>query len=266
MSGVTLAAVAFLVGIATLPISARLGRRIGAVSVPAADRWAISGPVPRFAGPALLLALAPAVDGRALLALTAFLLVGAVDDVRRLSPATKALALLPGAVAAAWAGGRWEVGVWAFVLANSLNLLDHVDGMAGAAVFGTGLAASVVSGADPRLGPAIVGASAAFLRYNLPPARFFLGDGGAYLLGAALALTWTPAPAAVALAGLAVPLLDTSFVVARRLAGGRPPWVGGTDHVGHVLLRAGAPPLAVPLATAFTSGALPLLVEAATGA
>lgn len=265
MSRVTLGALAFLVALVALPLSASLGRRIGAVSLPAPDRWVITGPIPRFAGPALLLALAPAVDPPRLLALTLFLLVGAADDVRRLSAGVKALALLPGAVAAAWATGRWEVGLSTFVLANSLNLLDHVDGMAGGAVLGSALAATFLPGPDGRLGVALAGAAAAFLRYNLPPARFFLGDGGAYLLGAALAMAWTPAPALVALAGLAVPLVDTTVVVTRRLAAGRAPWIGGTDHLGHALLRAGAPAFAAPLTTALAGGALPFLIGVAAG-
>ncbi|MCK6502000.1 undecaprenyl/decaprenyl-phosphate alpha-N-acetylglucosaminyl 1-phosphate transferase [Myxococcota bacterium] len=266
MPELTLGAGAFGVALVTLPLSAAVGRRIGALSQPSPDRWAITGPVPRFAGPALLLALAPALDAGRLLALLCFLVVGAVDDVRRLPPAAKALALLPGALLSAWATGRWEVGLWTYVLAHALNLLDHVDGMAGGAVLGSAAVAAFLPGPDGRLAAALLGASAAFLRYNLPPARFFLGDGGAYLLGAALAMAWTPAPPVVALAGMAVPLVDTTIVVLRRLAGRRPPWVGGTDHLGHALLRTGAPALAAPLATALAGGLLPFLAHVVTDA
>jgi UDP-GlcNAc:undecaprenyl-phosphate GlcNAc-1-phosphate transferase len=59
---------------------------------------------------------------------------------------------------------------------------------------------------------------------------------------------------------LAVPLADTTFVVARRLAAGTPPWIGGTDHSGHILLRAGAPAGAVPLTSTALSATIPLAV------
>jgi len=237
-----------------------LGARIGAVSLPRPDRWAIARPIPRFAGPALLLALLPVLGAGPALVLGLYALAGAVDDVRRLSPGAKAAAQLPGVVAAAWVTGRPEVGVATFVGANALNLLDHVDGMAGGAVLGSGLAASAGLGGAPELGGGLALAALGFLAWNRPPARYFLGDAGALSLGAALVLVWADAAWPLCLAGLAVPLADTTFVVARRLAAGTPPWTGGTDHSGHVLLRAGAPAWAVPLTSTALSATIPLAV------
>ena len=89
-----------------------------------------------------------------------------------------------------------------------------------------------------RIGAAILagvvfGACLGFLRHNFYPARIFMGDSGALLLGFTLAavsvqgLSKTAALAALVLPllVLAVPLLDTSFVVAKRLKHGQPIYV-----------------------------------------
>ena len=91
------------------------------------------------------------------------------------------------------------------------------------------------------------GACAGFLIYNWPPARAFLGDGGSLMLGTLLVLSWYPHGRLAMIAGLAVPLIDAGFVVLRRVRSGRPPWLGGTDHTGHVLLRAGVRPSWLPV-------------------
>lgn len=44
-----------------------------------------------------------------------------------------------------------------------------------------------------------------------------------------------------------LPLIDAIFVIVRRLRQGRPPWIGGTDHLGHTLLRAGVSAKTLPI-------------------
>jgi len=111
------------------------------------------------------------------------------------------------------------------VAANALNLVDGADGLAaGTALLGAlGEVALLVgpraedstrpapTGAAPRglapsgpptaalaLAAALAGAAAGFLWWNRPPARLYLGDGGAYLLGTALALMASEAAAGAA--------------------------------------------------------------------
>ena len=135
-------------------------------------------------------------------------------------------------------------------LLNAINFLDAMDGIVGATIPITAagfVAIGLRYGApvDLVLAWGLVGAVAGFLVYNAPPARIFLGDAGSHLLGFALAalalqsLQGQPTFAhlsAVALL-LAYPLFDVIFVIAVRLAGGRPVYIGGVDHTTHRLGR-----------------------------
>jgi UDP-N-acetylmuramyl pentapeptide phosphotransferase/UDP-N-acetylglucosamine-1-phosphate transferase len=90
-------------------------------------------------------------------------------------------------------GGAGEVAVVLSVpaLANAVNIVDGQDGLAGglAAVAATGVTLVLAAqGHAGALGPALVASLLAFLVWNRPPAKVFLGDGGAYAVGGALAL------------------------------------------------------------------------------
>ena len=88
---------------------------------------------------------------------------------------------------------------------------------------------------------AVFGACIGFLRHNFYPARIFMGDSGALLLGFTLAavsvqgLSKTAALAALVLPllVLAIPLIDTSFVVAKRIKHGRPVYLADRTHLHH---------------------------------
>jgi UDP-GlcNAc:undecaprenyl-phosphate GlcNAc-1-phosphate transferase len=188
----------------------------------------------------LLLALVPWVERELLLVLAGFCAVGAVDDYRPLRAFAKAALLLVPCAGAAWVTGEIWIGLACWLSANAMNMLDHADGTAASACAGSLLVAG------GPLGIAGAGASLGFLPQNWPPARVFLGDSGSLMLGALLALAWSSAPAAW-LAGSAVPLLDAAFVVTRRIRRGQLPWVGGTDHSGHELLRRGMHPAWLPM-------------------
>lgn len=60
----------------------------------------------------------------------------------------------------------------------------------------------------------------------------------------------------------AVPLIDAVFVVLRRLRQGRRPWIGGTDHLGHTLLRKGVSAKTLPVLYAATALAIGLMFTA----
>lgn len=241
MSGLLVFLGAASIGAIATLASRPLAFATGAVANVRGDRWHESGRVPRLAGPALLIALIPWVELEMLLVLTAFCAVGALDDLRPLGVAGKAVLLLVPSVAAAWLTRDPWVAPACWITANSVNMLDHADGAAASACAGSLLVAG------GSLGLAGAGASAGFLTQNWPPARVFLGDGGSLMLGALLVLAWREHGPVAWLIGSAVPLLDSAFVVFRRLRNGCKPWVGGTDHSGHELLRQGLHPGALPL-------------------
>jgi UDP-GlcNAc:undecaprenyl-phosphate GlcNAc-1-phosphate transferase len=187
--------------------------------------------------------------------------LGLLDDRRAMPPLGK----LAGQLAAALCLVLWGpevdwirtnplplagaiIGVTA--LLNAINFLDAMDGIVGATIPITAagfVAIALLYGApvDLVLAWGLVGAGAGFLVYNAPPARIFLGDAGSHLLGfalAALALQSLQGPPAIAHLSsvallLAYPLFDVVFVIADRLAGGRPIYVGGVDHTTHRLGR-----------------------------
>ena len=199
-------------------------------------------------------------------------IVGLYDDIRGLRPSTKLLmvtvvALIPvlgwdlriehvtlpflGDHDIGWASVPLTL-LWVAVLANLVNLIDGMDALAAGivAIASASFALLAVSfgRADAAVLAAIVcGATLGFLRHNYHPAKIFMGDSGALALGFLLALLAVEGvlktAATIALAGpllvMAVPILDTSFVVLKRLKYRRPPWSPDHNHFYHRFMRIG---------------------------
>ena len=119
--------------------------------------------------------------------------------------------------------------LWIVGVANAFNLIDGMDGLASGVALITVLTVFLLANQNGATVPvvgalALSGALAGFLRFNLPPARIFLGDAGALSIGyltAVLSLaSYQKSPAAVALIVpllvLGLPLLDTILAVVRR--------------------------------------------------
>jgi UDP-GlcNAc:undecaprenyl-phosphate GlcNAc-1-phosphate transferase len=116
--------------------------------------------------------------------------------------------------------------------ANAMNLLDGQDGLAGgvsaiAAASIAGVTAAAGGVVVVALGLALAGGLGGFLVWNRPPAKVFLGNGGAYAVGAALASLAAGATeldgmrgAAAAGLCLAIPAVELVLTVARRLGSG----------------------------------------------
>ncbi|MET0941985.1 MAG: MraY family glycosyltransferase [Mesorhizobium sp.] len=219
---------------------ARLALRIGAVSKVKSDRWHTSGEVPRLAGPALLIAMSPWLPIGHIAVLAIFCLIGGLDDVLSLSAGPKAAALAAAAILAGIVTGLWWVPIVIWVACNAVNMLDHADGLAASTI------AAAFFGLGGDVGLAGAGACIGFLCFNYPPARVFMGDSGSLLLGAAIVLLASERGFGSSLAWIAVPLIDAVFVIILRLRRGQQPWIGGTDHLGHTLLRAGIRSTALP--------------------
>jgi UDP-GlcNAc:undecaprenyl-phosphate GlcNAc-1-phosphate transferase len=141
---------------------------------------------------------------------------------------------------------------WVVLLANLVNLIDGMDALAaGIVAIAAGsfaLLAVSFGRTDAAVLAAIVcGSTLGFMRYNYHPAKVFMGDSGALALGFLLALVAVEGvlktAATIALVApmlvIAVPILDTSFVVLKRLKYRRPPWGADHNHFYHRFLRIG---------------------------
>ena len=135
---------------------------------------------------------------------------------------------------------------------NMVNFLDGLDGLAAGVAAIAGLTFSVIALSLGKVDAAILsaivfGACVGFLRHNFYPARIFMGDSGALLLGYVLAavsvqgLLKTAATVALffPLLVLAVPIVDTTFVVVRRLKHGERIFEADQAHLHHRFLRRG---------------------------
>jgi UDP-GlcNAc:undecaprenyl-phosphate GlcNAc-1-phosphate transferase len=204
------------------------------------------------------------------------LILGVADDARDLDPKLRLAAEL--AIGVGVAAAVPHHGVLPFVLAvlatvvlvNAVNLLDGLDALASGVALAAAVGLAWVTEGDGRaLALALAGALAGFLVWNRPPARVYLGDGGAYLLGTVLAelwaLSWRPGGSAgrpvAAVLLVAVPLVDTGVAVLRRRRSGQPLFQGDRAHVYDQLVDRGLP---APASVACCVLAQAVLVTAGT--
>ncbi len=142
--------------------------------------------------------------------------------------------------------------VWLVGITNAINWLDGLDGLAAgvSGIAAVGLLSVSFSLSQPAAGllaAALAGSCLGFLRHNFNPARIFMGDGGSYFLGFALAAISIVGPAKrltsvsllLPLLILSLPLADMSAVIMGRLKAGRSPFYPDRRHLHHRLLRAG---------------------------
>jgi UDP-GlcNAc:undecaprenyl-phosphate/decaprenyl-phosphate GlcNAc-1-phosphate transferase len=156
--------------------------------------------------------------------------------------------------------GGFELHGWGYPLtvlgivavANVINFLDGVDGLAAgvcaiAAVTLATIALSLDRNSAGVLAALTAGAALGFLRHGFPPASSFMGDTGSLLLGYMLATASVQGAlktnAVIALAFplivLAVPILDTGFVVAKRLKYRQPIYQADSWHFHHRMANMG---------------------------
>lgn len=165
--------------------------------------------------------------------------------------------------------------VWVLGLTNAMNLIDGMDGLAsGIAAIAAASLAIIEAGKAPwaaAVAASIAGAGFGFLRWNYPPAKIFLGDAGALLLGFWLALVSLAAASKTAAATtlllpmlvLGIPLFDTLWAIVRRAASGQPIWRADRGHLHHRLLARGYSTqkvLVVLYSAAFALGAIAVAI------
>ncbi|MDQ2983160.1 MAG: undecaprenyl/decaprenyl-phosphate alpha-N-acetylglucosaminyl 1-phosphate transferase [Actinomycetota bacterium] len=198
--------------------------------------------------------------------------LGLVDDIRGMKPSVKMLGIVTAALIPVvgfdlvlknvslpllgfhdlgWAAYPLTI-FWIVALANLVNLIDGMDALAsGIVAIAAGsfalLAASFARADAAALAAIICGATLAFLWHNYHPAKIFMGDSGSLALGFLLATVAVQGvlktAATIALVGpllvMAVPILDTSFVIAKRMKYRRPVWNADYNHFYHRFMRIG---------------------------
>jgi UDP-GlcNAc:undecaprenyl-phosphate GlcNAc-1-phosphate transferase len=146
-----------------------------------------------------------------------------------------------------WIGMPLSV-LWIVAIMNMVNFLDGLDGLAAGVSAISTFTFTLIALSIPHpavqaaiLSAVVLGAAVGFLRHNVYPARIFMGDSGALLLGFVLAViplqgllkTASIVTLFFPLLVLAVPILDTSFVVAKRLKYRQPVYVADRHHLHH---------------------------------
>ena len=290
---------------ASVPWLRRLSRRVGAMAYPT-DRSVHADPTPLLGGAAIFIGLLAGMGVAALLpdlrpifevpsnvvgvlvAAAVMFVTGLVDDIRDVSPPAKLAGMVLAGSVLTLVGltviyfrvpflgftvlppdlSALVSVLWVVVLANAVNLIDGLDGLAAGIVAIASLAfflygwrlleVGVIDVSNVGLLVAVItaGACIGFLPFNFNPASIFMGDSGALLLGLLLASSTIAvggqsddpfsgqswfffAPLVIPLFILGVPLLDTVFAVVRRAT--RRSGVATADkaHLHHRLMDLG---------------------------
>lgn len=256
-------------------LSIKVAHRFNFLDTPDSERKNQDRPIPKLGGVAVAIAftltvlVVLSVDGRSdelflslsvLMPALGLAVVGFFDDRGNLNPYFRLIMQAAFGLLAWLLGTRFEVTgiaildalgfvVWVMLIVNGINLLDNSDGLAASTVLVSSVGAAIIAVIYGQtlvsiLALALAGAAAGFLGHNWFPARVYMGDAGAYFLGfllAVLAVRLQPEQATVA-AGVAIailivllPVVDTIYVVTKRLADGIHPFTAGRDHLSHVL-------------------------------
>lgn len=212
-------------------------------------------------------------------------ITGLKDDLVSISPSKKFIAQFAASFITAYLAdvrisslqgllGIYELPYWISIaftvvgcmfVTNAYNLIDGVDGLAGSVglisclFFGITFALAGHS-SEAIVAFSMMGAIAGFLRFNIAPARIFMGDTGSLLIGFVLAIlgvlfvkTFQTGPVGntsmlilsgsgallIALAILFMPIFDTFRVFSRRILQGHSPFRADRTHFHHYLLDLG---------------------------
>jgi UDP-N-acetylmuramyl pentapeptide phosphotransferase/UDP-N-acetylglucosamine-1-phosphate transferase len=252
MIGLVAGGVAFLVAGALVPLLVRFAVGRNLLDVPNL-RSSHEVPTPRLGGVAIFVGtivgaalLRPGGMVPLLLAAALVWAVGLADDlsglhfgVKAASQALAAAGLLlyyPPKILSAAPGPLgillFAVAVfWIVSLSNAFNFMDGIDGFTGGVALVNALFLAPLVGTMGGFFPALIGATAGFLIWNISPASIFVGDSGAYFLGFTMAAAalyapalsgqeWTPLGFLACVVVFTPYLFDTGYTLIRRLKGG----------------------------------------------
>ncbi len=182
-------------------------------------------------------------------------IIGLLDDMNALPPGPKFIGQILATIVLIKYGIMVSLGIltlwanyiltlfWIVGITNAINIIDIMDGLAGSVSMIAScllFAVAVINGRPMIAIMAIVlaGSLLGFLRYNLRPAKIYLGDTGSMFIGimlSSLAMIGTydiynPIGVLTPIAILIVPIFDTGLVSVLRLIRGRSPFLGSKDH------------------------------------
>ena len=275
---------AFVISFAATPVIKSFANRVGAVDRPGELRRIHDRPIPRLGGLAIFfgfllsVVLFTEIDLQVrglLLGAVVIVVIGIADDIVSVNAWIKLAFQTAAALVAVSHGvvievlmnpnifsandylrlGAFSVPVtviWIVAITNSVNLIDGLDGLAcGVSAISSVtmlvIALVVATGNVVVIPAALAGACIGFIPYNFNPAKIFMGDTGALLLGYVLATLsvmglfkfYAVITFAVPFLVLAVPLVDTIFAFFRRLIKGQSPLKPDRGHFHHRLIDMG---------------------------
>ena len=280
-------AIALALSLAVTPAVKWFAHKVGAIDIPKDNRRVHKSPIPRLGGLAIFIGFIVSVLFMAeidvqvrgvLIGAIIIVVLGVLDDIYTLRAYVKFLVQIAAAIVAIYhevvievfsnpfalgevgSAGLFFLGyaaipitvIWIVGITNSVNLIDGLDGLAVgvstiSAVVMLIIALMVSYPNVAIIMAALAGACIGFLPYNFNPAKIFMGDTGALLLGYLLATVsiiglfkfYAAVSLAAPLLVLAVPLFDTSFAFIRRLLRGKNPMAADRGHFHHRLIDMG---------------------------
>ena len=207
-------------------------------------------------------------------------IVGLIDDLRSITAFKKLIGQILATLVLILFGdlqidnmhgvlGIYELPIWAsvsftifvvIVITNAFNLIDGIDGLAGGLGLISSLSFGVIALLMDQIDIALIsftlmGALLGFLKYNIFPARIFMGDTGSLVVGMILSIlaincikhglvsenySYPNIGPLLAISFLAVPLFDSLRVFIVRAINGNGPLTAARDHVHHSLIDLGA--------------------------
>jgi UDP-GlcNAc:undecaprenyl-phosphate GlcNAc-1-phosphate transferase len=277
-------AVALALSLASTPAVKWLAHRVGAIDVPEDARRIHKNPIPRLGGLAIFIGLVVSVllfsditeqIRGVLIGAVIIVILGAIDDIVPLPALLKFFVQIIAALVAVYHGVVMEAFsnpfvfssaehihlgflsipitvIWIVAITNSVNLIDGLDGLAVGISAISSIVMLVIALMVAETNVAIImaalaGACLGFMPFNFNPAKIFMGDTGALLLGYVLATVsiiglfklYAVVSFAVPFLVLALPLFDTSFAFLRRLLKGKNPMSPDRGHFHHRLIDLG---------------------------
>ncbi|WP_158797040.1 hypothetical protein [Pedobacter sp. L105] len=263
----------FLIGLAIIPLIIKLAYFKGWVVYPRSDRWhqkptALMGGIGIFVSfsLAMLCLNFSAINWMLCSAAGVMFLVGLVDDIWEVKPVIKLLAQIVSSFALVYNGFMFGGGllgwagipltfIWVIGITNAINLLDNMDGLAAGIAGIVAVISGIIGLLNGEYGLsamafAIAGAAGSFLFYNFKPAKIFMGDSGSLFLGFSLSFLSIAVQGKsgsssavlvllIPISLMAIPIMDTTLVIIKRLAAGRRIDQGGKDHTSHRLVNLG---------------------------
>jgi len=275
---------ALILSFSATPAVKLLAHKLGAIDIPKDSRRVHKSPIPRLGGLAIFVGFTISVLFMAeidiqirgvMLGAVIIVILGVLDDVFSLRAYIKFLVQIGAAFVAVYHSIIIEIFsnpfvfygqqfvylgylsipitiIWIVGITNSVNLIDGLDGLAVGVSTISAIVMLVIAlmVSDPNVAiimAALAGACIGFLPYNFNPAKIFMGDTGALLLGYVLATVsiiglfkfYTVISIAAPFLVLAVPLFDTAFAFLRRLIKGQNPMAPDRGHFHHRLIDMG---------------------------